>query len=140
MGDVMIKFATIAAAVALAAPQSFADPCEATLPSKGGATFAGAVKYVGDGDSLCVGTGNDGKNWIEVRLADFDAPELSTREGKSAKAILEREAIGKQVTCAVTKGRSGKTITHDRVLAVCRVGGVTIGDLMRRAGAPTGGN
>lgn len=136
----MIKFMTIAAAAALAAPQCFADPCEAALPSKSGATFVGAIKYIGDGDSLCVGTGKDGKNWIEVRLADFDAPELSTREGKTAKAILEREAMGKEVTCTVTKGRSGKTITYDRVLAVCRAGGATIGDLMRRAGAPTGGN
>jgi len=136
----MIKLIAIAAAAALAAPRCFADPCEAPLPIESGATFTGAIKYVGDGDSLCVGASKDGKHWIEVRLADFDAPELSTREGKTAKAILEREAIGKEVTCTVTKGRSGKTITYDRVLAVCRAGGVTIGDLMRRAGAPGGGN
>lgn len=119
---------------------AWADPCEAPLPTKSGATFSGAVKYVGDGDSICVGGGSNGAQWIEVRLADFDAPELSTTEGKRVKAILEREAMGKQASCTVTKGRSGKTTTYDRVLAVCTVGGVSIGDLLRRAGAPTGGN
>jgi endonuclease YncB( thermonuclease family) len=119
---------------------AFADPCEAELPTKAGAVFAGTIKYVGDGDSLCVGTGSKGSAWVEVRLADFDAPELSTKEGKRGKGILEREAMGKAVSCTVTKGRSGKTTTYDRVLAVCRVGGVTIGDMLRRAGAPTGGN
>lgn len=135
----MTLFAFAVAATSLSGT-ACADPCEAALPSKAGVVFAGTVKYVGDGDSLCVGTGKDGEQWIEVRLADFDAPELSTPDGKKAKALLVREAMGKDVACTVTKGRSGTTITYDRVLAVCRAGSVAVGDLMRRAGAPVGGN
>jgi hypothetical protein len=101
--------------------------------------FAGVVKYVGDGDSLCVGSSSDARSWIEVRLADFDAPELSTTEGKRGKAILEHEAIGRQVSCTVTKGRNGKTTTYDRVLAVCSIGGTTIGAALRNADAPSWG-
>jgi endonuclease YncB( thermonuclease family) len=132
-----LGFVLVAAALA---GNAWADPCEAELPTKAGAVFAGTITYVGDGDSLCVGIGKDGKGWIEVRLADFDAPELSTPDGKKAKSTLEREALGKRVTCTVTKGRSGKTTTYDRVLAICRSGSVSVGDMMRRAGAPTGGN
>lgn len=135
----MFKLLAIAAFASIVAPTCYADPCEAELPTKAGATFSGAIKYVGDGDSLCVGSGKDGRRWIEVRLADFDAPELSTPEGKKAKAILEFEVLGKEVTCTVTKGRSGKTTTYDRVLAVCRAGSLAVGDMIRRAGAPTGG-
>ena len=105
----------------LGANQAFADPCAADLPTKAGATFGGVIKYIGDGDSLCVGDSADGRKWIEVRLADFDAPELHTKEGKAAKAILERETMGRNATCTVTKGRSGDTTTYDRVLAVCRI-------------------
>ncbi len=129
---------TLALVVAFA-PPAFADPCEAKLPTEVGATFSGTVKYVGDGDSLCVGTTNDGKEWIEVRLLDFDAPELSDKDGATGKSILEKVALGKSVTCAVAKGRIGKTISWDRVFAVCRAGGISIGDLLRQAGAPTGG-
>lgn len=133
-----LGFALVAGAMLI--PRAWADPCEAVLPKDAGTLFNGTIVYVGDGDSLCVGTGLNGKHWIEVRLADFDAPELSTPEGKRAKAILEREARGKSVSCIVTTGRSGKTTTYDRVLAICRIGQVSVGDLMRRASAPTGGN
>ena len=49
------RIAIIAACVAgaWAAPAS-ADPCAGALPSKGTA-FSGVVRYVGDGDGLCVG-------------------------------------------------------------------------------------
>jgi hypothetical protein len=55
------------------APASFADPCTAALTSKVGQSFSGQVTYVGDGDSLCVGSSSDGATWIEVRLADLDS-------------------------------------------------------------------
>lgn len=136
----MIKLITMLFASAAIAPACFADPCNAKLPRKAGAIFSGTVKYVGDGDSLCVGTTGDGKEWIEVRIADFDAPESSTKDGRRGKEILSNEVLGKAVTCTVTKGRSGKTISYDRVHAICRVGGSSVGDLLRKAGAPTGGN
>lgn len=70
-------------AFALAGP-AFADPCKA-IPDRGaapgwlarGATVSGPVVYIGDGDSLCVATGQGPGTWVEIRLADFYAPELS---------------------------------------------------------------
>jgi endonuclease YncB( thermonuclease family) len=130
-------------AAGFAAP-AFADPCEAKVPSRLGDTFSGDVRYVGDGDSLCVGKTADPKEWIEVRLLDFDAPETNKKDQRAqalvATGILERIALGKAISCKVGKGRIGRTTTHDRVFGQCTIAGVGVGDLMREAGAPTGGN
>jgi endonuclease YncB( thermonuclease family) len=123
-------------AAGFAAP-AFADPCEAKLPSRLGDTFSGEVRYVGDGDSLCVGKTTDPNEWIEVRIEDFDAPEISGPQGPAAKKVLEQVSLGKQASCTVMRGRNGKTASFDRVIAKCIVGGVSIGDLMRQANAPT---
>ena len=48
-----------------------ADPCRAPLPPPG-SSFSGMVRYVGDGDSLCVGPASHPERWIEVRLGDFN--------------------------------------------------------------------
>lgn len=114
------------------ASAAHADPCKAPLPGPG-ATFAGIVRYVGDGDGLCVGPGSDPATWIEVRVSDFYAPELSEPGGRKAKATLERIAKGKRVVC-LAGGRS-----YDRVVAECRINGVSVGRLMRRAGVREGG-
>ena len=118
-----------------------ADPCKA-IPDRGpmpsylaaGRTFQGSVVYVGDGDSICVATGEGPAGWVEVRVSDFYAVELSAPGGQNAKAALERTAKGKRAIC-VAEHRS-----HDRVVARCTIGGVSIGDRMRRAGVPEGGN
>jgi endonuclease YncB( thermonuclease family) len=118
-----------------------ADPCKA-IPDKGpmpaylhrGAAFAGPVVYVGDGDSLCVGLGPAREQWVEVRIADFYAPELHEPAGPAAQAALERVAMGKRATC------QAQHRSHDRVVAVCRIGGRSVGDLMRAAGVEEGGN
>ncbi len=134
---------TLAAAgfMAVTAGAAYADPCNAPLPTRAGAEFGGVVRYVGDGDSLCVGPANgDGSTWIEVRLMDFNAPEM--REGapaRAAKAALERVAFGQEARCVVTRGESG-TRSWDRTHAICTINGRRIGDLMREAGAPEGGN
>lgn len=119
--------------VGLFAPlPALADPCEAALPKRG-ATFAGEVRYVGDGDGICVGPGSDPKTWIEVRLADFYSPELNAPGGRDAQRTLVGLALGKRVEC-VAQHRS-----WDRVVAVCRLGDQSVGDLMRRAGVSEGG-
>lgn len=119
-----------------------ADPCTAALPSRAGAEFAGVVRYVGDGDSLCVGPASGpGSTWVEVRLMDFDAPELRQPGGIAARDTLRRLALGRQAQCVVTRSaRSGATRSYDRTHAVCRIGGQTIGDMMRAAGIAEGGN
>lgn len=118
-----------------------ADPCKA-VPDKGpmpaylvpGKLFVGPVVYVGDGDSLCVAVGGGPERWAEVRLADFYAPELNAPGGREAKAELSRIAMGRRVTCVAQKR------SHDRVVAVCRLGVASLGDLMRRQGVREGGN
>lgn len=114
-------------------PQAaLADPCTAPLPSPGTA-FSGQVRYVGDGDSLCVGQSGNPSTWIEVRVADFYAPELHTPNGPKSKAALERIAMGLTAQCVA--GRR----SYDRVVARCTIGGSSIGDMMRRAGVSEGG-
>ncbi|WP_333836111.1 nuclease [Novosphingobium sp.] len=119
---------------------AYADPCEAPLPTHAGARFSGTVRYVGDGDGLCVGRTADPREWIEVRLADFDAPELHQANGAAAKAALERIALLRQVRCTAERGRSGRVVSFDRVIARCRIGSDSIGNLLRHAGAVAGGN
>lgn len=107
-----------------------ADPCEAPLPAKG-TTFSGVVTYIVDGDGLCVGQDQGG---IEVRLADFNANELKERGGNEAKDTLRRIAFGKRVECVAGKK------SYDRTVAACTLNGEPVGNLMRAAGVPEGGN
>ncbi len=122
------------------ATTAHADPCEGRLPSKPGIRFTGTVHYVGDGDSLCIGHSSDPDEWIEVRLSDFNAPELHKPGGEAAKAALLRLSLGRAATCTTERGRSGRVISYDRVIARCRIGERSIGDLMRREGIAEGGN
>ena len=123
-----------------AATMARADPCEGRLPTRHGETFAGMVRHVGDGDSLCVGRTSNPNDWIEVRLADFDAPELRERDGRRSRDLLTRLTRGRQVTCTATRGRSGRVVSYDRVIATCRLGRQRLGDLLRAQRAPEGGN
>ena len=129
-----------AAIMLLTASPARADPCEGRLPSRAGQQFGGTVRYVGDGDGFCVGNSADPNTWIEVRLADFDAPELHAPEGRRAKRLLELVALGRSARCEARRGRSGRVISHDGVIAVCRVDGRSVGDLLRERHAPEGGN
>jgi len=140
---VRVALASGLAALGLACP-ALADPCKA-IPDRGpapkilspGKIISGSVVYVGDGDSLCVDIGKVQElenNWVEVRLADFYAPELHEPGGKDAKATLERIAKGRRVEC-VAEHRS-----FDRVVARCNLQSHRLGDLMRAAAAPEGGN
>jgi len=132
--------AMLCALVLGSASTTFADPCKA-IPDRGpapsylsaGAAFSGPVVYVGDGDSLCVALGEGPKTWVEVRLADFYAPESNEARGASAKAALARIALGRRAVC-----RAGHQ-SYDRMVARCEIGGRSIGDLMRSAGVAEGG-
>ncbi|KXU32382.1 nuclease [Sphingobium sp. 22B] len=131
----MNRLHLIAAASFLACAWSapaLADPCEGALPASG-TTFGGVVRYVGDGDGLCVGPAGRPDRWIEVRLADFYAPELHEAGGREAKRRLERLAMGKPLVC-----RAGRR-SYDRVVAACTLGGRPLGMLLRQAGGIEGG-
>lgn len=135
----IIRTLVIAGLVGLTTP-ALADPCKA-IPDRGplpaylarSSTFSGPVVYIGDGDSLCVAVASGPENWVEVRVADFYAPELNTPEGKRAKATLERLVKGKRAVCRAEKR------SYDRIVARCEVGGRSIGELMRRSGVESGG-
>jgi endonuclease YncB( thermonuclease family) len=109
-----------------------ADPCTAPLPSPG-TSFSGTVRYVGDGDSICVGNSGSGAFWVVVRVADFYAPELHVPGGRQAKVTMEQVALGRTVQCVAAKR------SYDRLVARCILNGVSISDLMRRAGIAEGG-
>lgn len=134
-----MKRLLIVASFLLAPTAALADPCEGRLPSRAGATFSGPVRYIGDGDSLCVGPSRDPSTWIEVRLSDFDAPELNQAGGRDARERLSRVVGGRVLDCAAVRGRSGRVIVHDRVIAACRLNGRSVGDLLRAAGGREGG-
>ena len=122
------------------APAALADPCEA-IPEDGrlpgyltlGATFTGEVVEVIDGDSLCVAVGPTPPDWVEVRLADFFAPEIATPEGLVARTALEGIAKGRTAQCVAGFA------TYDRIAAQCRIDGSSIGDQMRTAGIKESG-
>ncbi len=120
-------------AVGLAwSPAASADPCEGALPALG-ARFADIVRYVGDGDSLCVGPKGRPDQWIEIRLGDFYAPELHARGGAAAKQRLEALVRGKVLACQA--GRQ----SYDRVIGYCTLNGRPLGNLLRSRGAVEGG-
>lgn len=116
-----------------------ADPCEGALPRRDGAAFSGVVRYIGDGDSLCVGNTRDPATWIEVRLADFDAPELHSPTGRADRARLARLVEGRRLDCVAVRGRTGRVVVWDRVIAACCLDGRSVGDLLRAAGGREGG-
>ena len=135
----LIPASLVLTCILLAPTAALADPCEASLPSRPGVVLSGSVRYVGDGDSLCVGRSPDPSTWLEVRLADFNAPELNSPAGREARLRLIRLARGRSVECTTVKGRNGRVIVYDRVIARCRLNGRGLGDLLRADGGREGG-
>ena len=135
-----MKWLIILAGLLLAPAVAHADPCEGRLPTRAGETFSGLVRYIGDGDSLCVGPSTDPATWIEVRLSDFDAPELHSPTGRADRARLSGLVDGRVLACVAVRGRNGRVIVYDRVIAACRLNGRRVGDLLRQAGGREGGN
>lgn len=109
-----------------------ADPCTALIPARG-TVFSGIVRYVGDGDSLCVGPEGRPDRWIEVRLADFNAQELDEPGGERAKELLQATTFGRALAC-----RAGRR-SYDRVVARCTMDGRPLGNELRRRGGAEGG-
>ena len=76
---------------------AWADPCEGPLPRRAGETFSGQVRYIGDGDSLCVGNSSDPTTWIEVRAEESLIKERMKYSRVDSEADFEvYETIKKQ--------------------------------------------
>lgn len=134
-----MKWLLISAGLLLTPTVALADPCEGRLPQSPGQSFTGVVRYVGDGDSLCLGNVADPAAWIEVRLSDFDAAELHSPTGRADRDRLVRIVNGRRLDCVSVRGRSGRVVVYDRVIASCRLNGRRVGDLLRAAGGREGG-
>lgn len=135
-----MKWLLLLAGLAAAPATTWADPCEAPLPQREGTVFSGPVRYVGDGDSLCIGPTADPRTWIEVRLADYNASEQGSSTGRTDRERLARLTRGAALTCTAVRGRSRRVVSHDRVIARCRLRGQPLGDVLRAAGGREGGN
>lgn len=107
------------------------DACRGPLPTPT-AKFSGVVTWIGDGDMLCIGPDRDRR--IEVRVSDFNAPELNQPGGIAARDALRGIALNKVVA------RVGTHHNGERIVARCTLNGRSVGDLMREAGVPEGGN
>lgn len=77
---------------------------------------------VTDGDTLRI----DGK---AIRLQGIDAPEMTERYGGDSRVALLRFTLAQTVKCADTGERS-----YNRIVAVCRVNGVDLAELMVKSG------
>lgn len=105
-----------------------------------GATFTGQAVRIVDGDGLWLQTGEGPQACYKIRIADFYAPEMDEPGGNDAKEALRTLATGRTITCAATRGQRGSTASYDRLIAVCRVNGVSLGKSLRDAGVIEGGN
>ncbi|CAN5287808.1 hypothetical protein BH10PSE1_BH10PSE1_25040 [soil metagenome] len=83
-----MKWLLILAGLLMAPAVARADPCEGCLPARAGETFSGVVRYIGDGDGLCVGPNTDPATWIEVHLSDSTAPQLPSPTGRADRDRL----------------------------------------------------
>ena len=128
----MVLARGLAALALVIAANAAADPCTAPLPAPG-VPFSGTVRWIIDGDGLCVGNSADPSTWIELRLADFFAPELHNAGGVAARDMLASVALGRHVDCIA--GRR----SFDRTVARCTLAHRPIGDLMRARGVVEGG-
>ncbi|MFO1037170.1 MAG: thermonuclease family protein [Geminicoccaceae bacterium] len=78
----------------------------------------GTVTHVRDGDTLVVaGT--------PVRLQGIAAPELDSKAGRRAGDALTALTLHRQLSCQPDGTRS-----YDRIVAVCRLDGRDIGEIM----------
>lgn len=135
------RIQVICGLIAMALPGlALADPCEADVTRlQAGQVITGTVRYVGDGDSICLGSTADPASWIEIRLENWFAPELHDPGGAQAKASMASVAEGRAATCVVRRGRNGRSYSYDRVFATCSIGGRDLAALLQRAGGRQGG-
>jgi endonuclease YncB( thermonuclease family) len=98
--------------------------------------IVGTVGRVVDGDTLYV---CDERLCEKIRICGINAPELSDRRGKEARAALASIVNDKHVRCApvgegtVCDGRS-KRISRDRIVAQCFIGKYDVAEMLVERG------
>ena len=130
-------FLVLAAVVSMLNDQQFNDRLhkQGAIDDHYTEKITGVVVRIIDGDGIMVGN-------TEIRLGDFNAPELRQAGGGEAKDALYRIAYGKQVICTPCEGarNPNRCKSYDRIIATCRIQGERIGDIMRAKGIKEGGN
>ena len=130
-------------AAALCPALAHADPCRGQLPRVPDVSFTGQVQYIIDGDSMCVGqAGSKPADWIEVRIADFNAPRLQRGDdgiqSRRARRYARELMLHLPVSCTTVRGPRHTVRANDEVYALCYSyfddGGV--GDVLRDNGVP----
>lgn len=99
--------------------------------------FDGVVIAAHDGDTLKLRT--SACLALNVRLGNFDAPELNQPGGREATLALRQLALGQRVRCQTVRARNGSYRSYGRAVARCSVRGVDLGEAMRAAGVSEGG-
>ncbi|MDX6749230.1 thermonuclease family protein [Geminicoccaceae bacterium 1502E] len=85
-------------------------------------SLEGQVTHVRDGDTIEIGR-------VAIRLRGVAAPERGEPLGRRATARMKELALGSRVTCEPDGSRS-----YDRIVAVCYLGGVDVGEVLIREG------
>lgn len=130
----VILGATLSGMLAFSSAQA-AQAQECTKP-RAREHFAGQVVRVYDGDTLTLqrsGCGN-----INVRLQNWNAPELKEPFGWTQREALTSLAKYRRAQCVVVRGRRGYS-SHGRPIARCSVRGRDLGESMRGLGFAEGG-
>lgn len=88
----------VATAAVMASPPAMAA-CQETSPAFArGAKFAGEIRDIIDGQTICVGRTPDPDAWVRVRLSDMD---LKNPGSRSARRALSRLGLGKYAVCTI---------------------------------------
>ena len=122
--------AVVLGALALPAAAQAAACRDQTPKFAPGAKFAGDVRHIIDGQTICVGRARNPETWIRVRLADLG--DLKRPASWSAKRTLSRLSLGKYAVCTVSR-RTRAQSPAQPVTAVCRVAGVSLAGRVRKA-------
>lgn len=106
-----------------------APGCSGDAPKfKQGAKFAGEVRQIIDGQTICVGRAANPQTWIKVRLSDLNG--VTNPSGWNARRALRRLGLGKYAVCTVSH-RPDSNRPAAPVAAVCRVAGVSLAGRMK---------
>lgn len=112
----LLLSALLAGALALLATEAQAEDaiCRGAAPAVG-ATLAGPVLHVIDGERLCVAQGFDPATWVEVQIAE--AQLHKTSDAPPARGALMAGAFAQDAVCTVTG------LVDGRAIATCQVEG-----------------
>lgn len=108
----------LAGGLLLGANSAQAGVCGAPTP-KAGAAIKGPVLHVEDGQTLCVATGFDPSQWVELKLSPAE-------QTPAPKGALMAAAFGKDVICRV------EAVVDGQAIADCAVGSKSVASLLGR--------